>query len=981
MGGLLDKVIESQEPQTRGNLRMLRAFGGKQAQLFQQQLSSLYENKKNFGRYDIVGGQPHATTSIVTVGTKSMPLTDLKEGINAAVCGLFGSLPFVNEDNFKNSAYGLVEKLFADLLTTKDVASEEEMKRHFMIPRVFQVYRVDVLMWRFNIDAAASMYDDAQNVVVAVIAAGIVNHGSLTKDDVVAMAQLTMGADHGNVIQWIEEYNRFWNRVDPTGRGDDGDDDEAETKMDFDAAARGQKMEALKIYRRPRDDSLTGVFGKSQDDFKEEEDAITESFAEFVAANQDALPNDDKLDELFKERLRDNVSDTNPLFAIVLERMNDVSGDPYTVSGGQYAAHKETEGNRIEALAEIKGDILQFMESKGTHIDEMGPKARDWLTRKATEYMQKVLDGVLQWAIKIGFDIQNGERMVRHLWAVLRAIPIIGHLLPPFPKSLQGVLPPPEDVDKFYNWALTVKTNPDKVFELESENDIINLIRKAVAAKKKVRVSTFRHSFSPLFSDGDEYYHGLLLSKDMTDTHVIDKGYVDIEFDDEQKPTWAQVRGLAKTRVTLLDNNKIRVAFGASNMVYAKLAAKRLENGLSFPSEPTNVLQLFQGYSGTHAVGCHGGGIMTTTLCDYITKITMINHKGEKVTYADAGILKKMANHLGLLGIVTEMEIQYDDPYLAKFQGQWKKIDEYLPEKGTCDEFQKDVGENFYAEFFWWPTSDEVFVNVWKQDPDLSNYQRMPDHDGIIKEEAIEIIGQTMNELFPCLNAQKGTLGLFWATMIGVMARYSMQEDPKPIRTPSFDALHFRRGLQNMRVLDTEFMFPLPELKDDDGNVVKVEGHTVPDVSLCRDLFRAVVDLVKKYKADGKFPQLLPCEWRIIKGSEVCLSPAHGFPFVVYIEVLTPISTAEANQGYYDYCQELIDVWGDIAGTESMRPHWGKYWQTFSIKNKQGTRDSIFKHLQKTYKDDIAEFNQIRESADPDGLFMNDALSQIFDGK
>ena len=93
--------------------------------------------------------------------------------------------------------------------------------------------------------------------------------------------------------------------------------------------------------------------------------------------------------------------------------------------------------------------------------------------------------------------------------------------------------------------------------------------------------------------------------------------------------------------------------------------SKRIDtNKMLYPAEPANSLQFFQGYCGTHAVAVHGGGIHTTTLCDYVTKLKMMNHKGEEVIY-EGEMIKNMGAHFGLLGIVTEMEIQYEPPYLA----------------------------------------------------------------------------------------------------------------------------------------------------------------------------------------------------------------------------------------------------------------------------------------------------------------------------
>ena len=71
----------------------------------------------------------------------------------------------------------------------------------------------------------------------------------------------------------------------------------------------------------------------------------------------------------------------------------------------------------------------------------------------------------------------------------------------------------------------------------------------------------------------------------------------------------------------------------------------------------------------------------------------IINYKGEEKTY-EGDILKQMGVHFGLLGIVTEMELQYDPGYLALFQPKRRSLEEYFPAKGVCEEFQKDVNQS-----------------------------------------------------------------------------------------------------------------------------------------------------------------------------------------------------------------------------------------------------------------------------------------------
>ena len=278
------------------------------------------------------------------------------------------------------------------------------------------------------------------------------------------------------------------------------------------------------------------------------------------------------------------------------------------------------------------------------------------------------------------------------------------------------------------------------------------------------------------------------------------------------------------------------------------------------------------------------------------------------------------------------------------------------------------------------PFSKSVFINTWKREfyQIGDEFVRHPPKIGIAEQNFTGTAFQTFAQLIPELLPTTGFMGKMFAEIVSILGDKVLREQKEVIRCPSFDAIHFRHGIQNLRVLNMEWCFRLKELRDENGEFVYVEYEgkqvTVPDVSLCRDLWLGCTELIHKYDVEKQeYPQILPVEMRIIRGSDVCLSAAHGAKFAVYIEVLTVIGTEEANNRFYKYCQDLTDVWAKIGGTQFMRPHWGKYWQGLKVNGK-----SIYQHLRETYKDDLEIFNEIRKESDPNNIFVNDALSKIF---
>jgi len=704
------------------------------------------------------------------------------------------------------------------------------------------------------------------------------------------------------------------------------------------------------------------------DEAEEEVKNHYESLHDFLSKHEDILTNPAKLHAVFVGRLKEfaskQKSKSESHNSFISKVIDSIEKAGHAVVTDFDSDMKETEQS-----------IHKFIESNEEKFENMEKKAVDFIKSGADSLMISFCNGLMECL----FGIEDLQIDAYHLWLMLCSIPIVGQLLPPPPKDLADVCPPTSSQDKFFNWALTVLTNPGETRVVTTRDDVLKLIQdsqKDEDNRKKVRVSGFKHSFSPLFSDSGEYIHGFLLPPELSCDQILDRGDKGLVFDANLK--WAHRTKLPETTtVEILENNKLRVSCGASNYTYAKLAEKLLESGKPFPSEPTSVLQLFQGFPGTYAVACHGGGITATTLCDYITKLKVVDYKGEEVVYEGA-VLKKIGAHLGLLGIVVEMEIQFDPPYLALFQPKYRKISDYFPENGVCEEFQNDVNVNYYNEFFWWPFADDVFVNCWSRTfEELDNYERLPSKTEMTWQETGEVFGQLFNQLIGSANA-KTISTVIYSKLLSRFGRSTMLALKKPKRIPSFDALHFRHGIQNMRVFDLEFCFPLDELKDENGDKVLIDGHPVPDVSLVRDLVLAAIKLHDHWADNDLVPQLLPLEFRIVRGSDVILSPAHGSPFAVYIEVLTPTQGHQKwhekkNASFFEYCQELLDCWCKIVGPEKMRPHWGKLWQMFKVGDK-----TIYEHLRETYKDDIAEFNKIREAADPHNVFMNEALGKIF---
>ena len=88
---------------------------------------------------------------------------------------------------------------------------------------------------------------------------------------------------------------------------------------------------------------------------------------------------------------------------------------------------------------------------------------------------------------------------------------------------------------------------------------------------------------------------------------------------------------------------------------------------------------------------------------------------------------------------------------------------------------------------------------------------------------AEQILGQVLNDFFALFPPLGDALQAKLLSSLAQFVMPSMSYTEKPIVCPVIDALHFRRGIQNMRVYDMEWQIPIPE--NESGG---------PDWELCR---------------------------------------------------------------------------------------------------------------------------------------------------
>lgn len=275
---------------------------------------------------------------------------------------------------------------------------------------------------------------------------------------------------------------------------------------------------------------------------------------------------------------------------------------------------------------------------------------------------------------------------------------------------------------------------------------------------------------------------------------------------------------------------------------------------------------------------------------------------------------------------------------------------------------------DYYAEWFWFPYQAQCWVNTWKNNGNKKDAKPYPGDIATFIQETEEFLGQVANTtIFKFLPGKTQAELLAWGAMQAL-------PDETTIVTPLIDALHFRRGIQNMRVLDMELEIPIPPRADDPSK---------PDWSICQ---QAWWDVIAAIYAREDAPMRIALEMRIMGGSNITMAPQYGNSLgTCSIEVLTNLNVDPKE--WLAFMQEIADKWTsykDPAGNRlNVRPHWAKQWQGLEI---HGT--PVNQYLREiAYQDQIPAFKaSLQAVADAGGysladlqrLFSNPLLNDIF---
>ena len=475
----------------------------------------------------------------------------------------------------------------------------------------------------------------------------------------------------------------------------------------------------------------------------------------------------------------------------------------------------------------------------------------------------------------------------------------------------------------FANWGETIKNRPQPTFVPRTKQGLRNLVKWATSQNKTVRASGYRHTWGNFYSEDDQILVSMLPLRFVEELPAFEA-----KLDPENELQGIQIVDAQK--------GLCRIGAATTNEMFREWCLGRGKDDWVW-TLPFNVIMVEITYGGSNAPICHGGGWKTTTLSDLVASIEFVNARGELQTVDDPQLLKVAAGCFGLLGIVTSITLKLDPMSYARMQPVAPPLALTVPppagfqvpaavdmsaatpaalEKARQD-FVERCENDYYAEWFWFAFQDRCWVNTWKNDGLKEN---AVDYPGDLKSELAavmeymaEVANTTVFKLLPPRWQAELTAGL------------AMDVMPKntTIETPLIDALHFQRGIQNMRVRDMEFEIPIPG---------RADAPDLPDWSICQ---RAWWDAIRIVYARNDTPMRLTLEMRITGGSSIVLAPQNGNQLgTCSIEVLTTLNTGDAE--WASFMQEVLDAWASYTDAKgvplNIRPHWAKQWQGLKVR-------------------------------------------------
>ncbi|XP_065834281.1 uncharacterized protein [Oscarella lobularis] len=531
----------------------------------------------------------------------------------------------------------------------------------------------------------------------------------------------------------------------------------------------------------------------------------------------------------------------------------------------------------------------------------------------------------------------------------------------------------------FENWAGNITKNEVYFYVPSTLTDVKQIIKTARLANMKVRAIGSTHSWTELYPNEK--------------TALIDPQHLKPE---EGEEPIAYNEGAKE--VTVL-----------CNVTTFRMKVHQLKNNYNFMF---NVVLGGVTYGGIISTGCHGTGKYCRTHPDLVKEINIVNSDGKLVTYKrseDDEMVNAAGLSMGLFGFVysATLEVVPGLKIVEVFNKHDYKVGDTLL---NASALKSVIESNFSTEVFWFPFNsnpcsagspvmraerEKFAMSVLGQLAtgatclDIStNGEWNPNDDHLsIKEVRMDPGGEPVGDLYydvqyavqyaqaklfkemPTVIAQMPWLTPIFTTFVNFSQKSCKVPGtdiqmgvPSHIVQQLPNAIHYRYWVsEGFQVYNFEMGFIV---NDDYENIVQAN--------------QAVVDTVKEYAANHKFPMSIGMESRFMSDSQSWLCPAgvgrskpKDDPIKVAFIGILALGSELTRQLWVQFAQDVAKKWMSVDGVKPL-PHWGKA-------SELGCTPQFVKYLWDNNGENMQKFlDQLAKSgADPDKIFFNEYLETV----
>lgn len=373
--------------------------------------------------------------------------------------------------------------------------------------------------------------------------------------------------------------------------------------------------------------------------------------------------------------------------------------------------------------------IRSFVE-RGESARDLGPKFHMGLSLGAREELPIVDwdgDGVADADTVIGTAVEKPQERVRATERVERVLEDV--IIYDDPSKKNKVITYLDE--KFQNWGRTVTLTPHLTCIPRTSYGIQQIVKYAKAKNMNVRAAGYRHTWSSMYGR-----NGMITIS----TLGLHKATMLPNFESLPGSQFFEPHTELNTIKFVGEPQKgkkrlVRVGTAVTNQMFRRWCNQQELHKAS--TLPLNVIMVEITLGGSNAPICHGAGRQHPSLSDLVHSIEYVDESGNLQTInkdKNPEFMSLAAGCFGLLGIVTHLTLELDPMSYAVMIPQKLPImqaippppglaDKDIPEalrikmtpqmrQKAQEEFEKHARNDFYAEWFWFPYTSKVSLDV-----------------------------------------------------------------------------------------------------------------------------------------------------------------------------------------------------------------------------------------------------------------------------